>query len=80
MIYTRLMKQILCLLVVVALSGCDLPAPDFELSPEEQAHRQAYRECSYESRAATAEISDDIKARSKQMSLFALCMEAKGYY
>jgi hypothetical protein len=74
------MKQILCLLVVVALSGCDLPASDFELSPEEQARRQAYRECSYESRAATAEITDSIKAGGEQRFLFQLCMEAKGYY
>jgi hypothetical protein len=74
------MKQILCLLMVVALSGCDLPPPDFELSPEEQARRQAFKECNYESRAATAEITDSIRARGKQRSLFALCMEAKGYY
>jgi hypothetical protein len=65
--------------VVVALSGCDLPPPGYEPSPEVQARRQAYRECSYESRAATAPIKDDDEASVKQASLFRLCMKAKGY-
>jgi hypothetical protein len=78
-IYTSLMKQILCLLVVVALSGCDLPPPGFEPSPEVQARRQASRECDYEARVATAQITDGIVARRKQDVLFEACMEARGY-
>jgi hypothetical protein len=77
------MKRLLCLSLVAALSGCVPPysgsGTDSGLSPETEKRRQAFKECDYETRAATAEISDDIRARSMQMFLFELCMEAKGY-
>jgi hypothetical protein len=78
------MKRLLYLSLVAALSACNVPPhsrPGVEsgVSPETQAYWDAFRECSYETRAATAEITDSIRARSKQMWLFELCMEARGY-
>lgn len=79
MIYIVGMKTILCLLLVATLSSCRLPEPAPESSPEKRAEDQAFWECDYEARAATAEISDGIVARRKQDVLLEACMKAKGY-
>jgi hypothetical protein len=44
-----------------------------------QARRQAFLECDYETRAATAQILDDDVASVKQATLMEACMEARGY-
>jgi hypothetical protein len=78
------MKRLVCLSLVAALSACNVPPhsrPGVEsrVSPETQAYWDAFWECDYEARAATAPIKDDDEASVKQANLYRHCMKARGY-